>query len=142
MLSSFWQELCTSLDASHRARGWGTSSRESWNQTALDENAFPPPWKHIWKSYSEQHELLGSHGTSLCSRNQQLEKGNRRYSSLGRENSTTSGRKAPGPLAPGTAYSTAQQLCILENLSFSQPDIFPSVTCLLATLTGALRVKN
>ena len=50
--------------------------------------------------------------------------------------------KGPRTPCPGTAYSTAQQLCILENLSFSQSDIFPSVTSLLATLTGALRVKN
>lgn len=91
VLSSFCCELCTPLDASHSARGWGTSSREPWNQAALDGNAFPPPWKHIWNSYSEQHALLGGHKTPLCSRNQQLEKGTQRSSSLGRENPTTSG---------------------------------------------------
>ena len=119
VLSSFWRELCTSLDASHRARGWGISSRESWNQTALDENAFPLPWKHIWKSYSEQHELLGGHGTFLCSRNQQLEKGNQGdTAALGGRIPPPVAERPPDPLPRHSLFHGPTALYIRKSFVF------------------------
>lgn len=96
--SSFWRELCTSLDARNRAWCWGTSSRGSWSWTALDENVHHG---NSWNSYSQQHELLCSHRTfSLF---QESAAGERESERFRRETSIICGWNAPGFPAQGSS---------------------------------------